>query len=99
MIRGTTPTHIFKLPFEKDVIKAIRIIYAQNNQIVLVKNTEDCVLENGTATVKLTQEDTLSFDSSKSVEIQVRVLTAGEDALVSNIKCISVERCLDKDVI
>lgn len=99
MICGTTPTHTFTLPFDVDLIKSVRVIYAQDNQIVFVKNTEDCTLADNTVTVKLTQEETLSFDYKKAVEIQVRVLTADDESLVSGIKCVSVGRCLDEDVI
>lgn len=99
MMCGTTPTHTFTLPFDVDLIKSVRVIYAQDNQIVFVKNTKDCTLANNTVTVKLTQKDTFAFDYKKSVEIQVRVLTVDGESLVSGIRCISVGRCLDKDVI
>lgn len=99
IIRGTTPTHTFSLPFDVDMIKEVRVIYAQDDQIVFVKNTKDCTLANNTVTVKLTQENTFALDCKKYVEIQVRVLTVDGDALVSEIITISVGRCFDKDVI
>ena len=99
MMCGTTPTHIFTLPFSVDVIKKIRIVYSQDNQIVFTKETDDCTLEDNIVTVKLTQKETLSFDYKKAVEIQVRILTNDDDSLISGIRCVTVGRCLDKEVL
>lgn len=99
MIRGTTPTHIFRLPFDTSLIDEVRIIYSQNDEQILVKETVDCNLDGNTISVTLTQEDTFKFDCKKCVQIQVRVLTAGGEALASKIKHINVEKCLDNEVI
>lgn len=99
MIRGTTPTHIFTLPFETKLISNIRIIYTQGGERILVKEIGDCQLDGSTVTVRLTQEETFRFDCNKYVEIQVRALTHGGDALNSEIYKTSVERCLDTEVI
>lgn len=99
MIRGTTPTHIFRLPFNTSLIDEVRIIYAQSDEQILVKETVDCNLDGNTISVTLTQEDTFKFDCKKCVQIQVRVLTAGGEALASKIKHIDVEKCLDNEVI
>lgn len=98
MIRGTTPTHIYTLPFLTENIKEIRIIYAQDDSVLLVKTAADCTLENDTATVKLAQEETLLFECKKPVQIQVRVLTVGGDALASNIEHVSAGKCLESEV-
>lgn len=99
MIQGTTPTHVFTLPFSTESVKEIKILYAQDNSIVLVKTAADCTMENDTATVKLTQEETLLFENKKLVQIQVRVLTFAGDALTSNIEHVSVDKCLDNEVL
>ena len=39
MIRGTTPTHIFKIPFAANLIQKVRVIYAQRVLIFLPKQT------------------------------------------------------------
>lgn len=75
MIRGTTPTHIFKIPFETANLKEVRIFYAQNKKVVLEKNTADCVMEDNKITVKLTQEETLAFSHMEVFEIQMVVKT------------------------
>ena len=99
MMRGTTPTHIFTLPFDVSRIKEIRIIYSQNDTPVVTKNTADCTLENKTVTVKLTQEDTFAFNHKKPAFVQLHVLSTNGDALTSAIKAISIGDCLDKEVI
>lgn len=99
MMCGTTPTHVFTLPFDVSIIKEVRIVYAQNKEPVVIKNTPDCTLNGNEVTVKLTQKDTLSFDYRKTVEVQVRVLTQENESLVSAIKAITVGRCLDNGVI
>lgn len=99
MIRGTTPTHYFTLPFDTDKVKEIKIIYAQEEQIVLEKTIDDCTLEGNTASVKLTQEDTLLFDCHKFVQIQVRVLTKNDEAMASEIENVKVGKCLDNEVL
>ena len=98
MIRGTTPTHIFRLPFETSALKEVRIIYSQNDEQILVKKTADCELNDNTISVTLTQEDTFKFDCTKCVQIQVRILTLEGQALASSIKHIKVDKCLDREV-
>lgn len=98
-MRGTTPTHIFTLPFEANLISSIRIIYTQGDEQILVKEVKDCQIDGNTVTVRLTQEETFLFDCKKYVEIQIRALTHSGDVLNSNIMKESVERCLDNEVI
>lgn len=100
MRRGTTPTHTFDIsPIEASVLSKVKITYAQGNTVVLVKRTEDCTLEGNTIKLTLTQEETLKFDHKKLVEVQVRVLTAGGDALASYIHNVTVGRLLDEEVL
>ena len=99
MIRGTTPTHIFTLPFDVSMVQKIRIIYAQNGTVKLTKTEADCTLEGNTVQVKLTQEDTLAFVAQSAAEIQVRVLTPAGDALASEPRWIGVNRLLENEVI
>lgn len=98
MIRGTTPTHNYRIPFETSGLKEVRIIYSQNDEQILVKETADCNLDGNTISVTLTQEDTFKFDCQKCVQIQLRVSTAGGQVLASKIKHIDVEKCLDNEV-
>ena len=84
-MRGTTPKHMFKLPFDTALIKELKITYAHNREIVLVKEKQHCTLEGNTVTVRLTQEETLLFENNWNVEIQLRILKKDGDALRSKI--------------
>ena len=98
MIRGTTPTHQFTLSFDTDRLRCVRIIYAQNDEIVLAKDTDDCTLDGPTITVTLSQEETFRFDCKEFAQIQVRVLTRANESLVSPIIKEKIEKCLDSEV-
>lgn len=99
MIRGTTPTHTFTLPFDASLVAKCKIIYAQDEVEIFHKNTEDCVLSGTTIATKLTQEETFMLDCHKCVDIQVRVLTTTGDALASVPKKVGVAKCLDNEVL
>ena len=99
MIKGTTPTHTFSMPFGEEMIKAIEICYAQNGEVMLSKGIEDCTIEGNTISVKLSQEDTLEFAEGVCVEIQIRILTPADDAIASNVMRVHCHECLFDGVI
>ena len=99
MYRGTTPTHTFDMPFDTSIISKVRIVYAQDSVPIIVKETEDCTFAGTVISVKLSQVDTLALDCSKFVNIQIRVLTMGNDALTSDVIRKSVGECLDDEVL
>lgn len=94
MYRGTTPIFTFKLPFSGEEITVLSVCFAQQNQIILEKALCDCVVEENTVSVKLSEEETLLFNHEKGlVEMQLRV-GCGEARMASNIMIISVKRIL-----
>jgi len=100
MIRGTTPTHIFNLPFDTSLVADLRIIYAQNDKEILVKKLEDCTLEGQSVSLILKEWETFLFDcSKKNVQIQLRVVTHNGEVLTSSIKTVSVDKCLNHEVL
>lgn len=99
MRRGTTPTHTFYLPFDAAVVSKVRIIYAQNDEEVFTKETADCTLSDMKVVTKLTQEETLSLDQRKNVQIQLRVITTDGDALASNVITKGVLELLEDEVL
>ena len=99
MIRGTTPTHTFNIPFDTSMVKEVKILYAQDDVKLLEKKNGDCTLAGQSISVTLSQEDTFLFDSKKPVEIQIRVLTLGGDALASIPEKVGVSKCLDSEVL
>ena len=98
MIRATTPTHIFNLPFETSTIKELMISYAQRRNVVIEKFKDDCVFDGKMIALTLTQRDTLKFSDRRPVEIQLRVVTTSDTALAGDITEIEIGRVLDGDV-
>lgn len=99
MIRGTTPIHEFTLPFSTDMIKTIEITYAQNDDVLLTKGNADCTFSGTHVLVKLSQEDTFLFADGTCVEVQIRVLTIGDEVVSSDVMRIHCERSLSKAVL
>lgn len=95
---GTTPTYTFKLPFSVDTCKKVKVTFRQNNKVVLEK-TDDCILDSDVVKVTLTQDETFMFVYPGKAEVQLRVLTQGNDALASAPFLFLVEECLDKEVL
>lgn len=99
MIRGTTPTHVFNLPFESSLISSARVIYKQGTKEILRKETEAFEMEGNTIRVTLTQEETFLFDCKGSVKLQLRVLTKAGKSLSTRTIIVSVDECLDNEVL
>ena len=107
MRRGTTPIHTFTLPFNVPDESCIRIVYAQNDKIILERTTETCSVNSNAVSIRLTDEETLLFDCSSHwvngkfepymVEIQIGIKTPNGDKLWSDIITETPERCLRKD--
>ena len=99
MRRGTTPTHTFTIPFNTSEVSKLRVIYAQRDNIKIVKTEDDAELLDNKIVVKLTQADTLRLNCKLKTDIQIRILTHGGDSLVSDIYTRSVKQCLSNEVL
>ena len=99
MVQGTTPTHSFTLPFPTESIKAVRIIYAQNDKPIIVKNTDDCTLQDNTVSVRLSQTETLSISADNIYFVQVRVVDRAGNSFVSKPIGRTVIKCYDGEVL
>ena len=99
MYRATTPTHIFTLPFDTDQLEKIRITYAQFGETIFQKNETQCTLIGKTIKVELTQEETLRFQSTAEVSIQLRVMTTDGKVMASEILQKQPKECLDEEVL
>lgn len=94
MIRGTTPTLKFTLPFDVEQLTTAWLTFAQNNQVVINKTLSDCTYSGKVITLVLTQTDTLALDSKYRVEIQIRGKTTDGKAIASAVFTDSVDRIL-----
>lgn len=96
---GTTPDQSFTLPIDTSLVKKARVVYAQRDVVIVVREGDDLQMEGNEISFRLTQEETLRFKSDSQVDIQLRVLT--HDGKVPWIKpvTVSVERCFDREVL
>lgn len=99
MIIGTTPHHIFNVTLKADEIVKVKITYKQNGEEVLVKRESDCDITDYKISVRLSQEDTFKFSTKYAVELQIRVVTSGDDVASSFPIRISADACLDNEVL
>ena len=100
MRRLTTPKHIYNIPFDTALIDKVRIVYTQDEKIILCKELTECNCKDQTITVNLSQEETALFDCKKHyTEIQLHILTTGGESIVSNVVRVAVEKCLDTEVL
>ena len=63
IIRGTTPTHVFHIPFSIAHVVEVYITYTQDNRVVVDKRLDDLKIDihNNTLSLQLTQDNTLGF--------------------------------------
>lgn len=94
MIRGTTPTICFHLPFEYDSIEEMWLTIAQRGKDVITKTKEEMEYDNGTFCTKLSQAETLRLVSGQKTEMQVRVRFTSGDAIASTAERVDVDEIL-----
>lgn len=98
MIRGTTPTFTFNLPFDVSLVKTAYITL-RSMGVEVEKGTKDCVLSGNTIATTLTQEETLTLPKNRQAQIQLRVLTTDNKALATEIYTVQVADILKEGVI
>ena len=105
MIRGTTPTLEFRLPFSASLIKSAQIMvsYVDNyKEVIIEKGIDECVLEGMTISTELTQEETLAFPAPITAEVQLRVVVDrdGKDVtLATDTYKVKVKKLLKDGVL
>lgn len=101
MIRGTTPTLEFTMPFDTSLIAELYITITQNGATALEKTLSDCNCNDTSVSLTLTQEDTLRLEQKpySDSEMQIRVRTVAGEVLTSDIMSIYVGRILKDGVI
>lgn len=99
MIRGTTPTHIFTLPFDTDQIQQLRLTYFQDGTTVLEKKETEVKQAGTQLEYTLTQTESLSFAEQKPVEIQLKIKTIDGVVVASKIMRTTVSTVLNEEVL
>lgn len=87
--RSSTPKHLFRTNVSLVNAEKIYIVYAQQGQVILEKTKDDIeeITDHYIKTKRLSQEDTLLFDSffRNKINIQVIAVFPGGETIVSNI--------------
>ena len=105
MIRGTTPTLQFNLPFSASLIKAAQVLisYVDNyKEVIIEKTLDECELGEMCISTELTQEETLAFPAPITAEVQLRVIVNqdGKDVtLATNVYKVKVKKLLKDGVL
>ena len=100
VIRGTTPTLRFSLPFTSDVIKTVYVTFKQLDRTVLEKASGDdgVSVADNIVVLTLTQVETLKMLAG-DMAIQIRLKSNEGQALASNKIDVVVEDVLKSGVI
>jgi hypothetical protein len=103
MIRGTTPTLEFELPFSVSDLSEMYISLAQKIagvcSVIVDIDMARCTCAGNVVSVKLTQEETLKLSAGRDTEIQIRAKTVTGDAIASDIITVPTDRILKDGVI
>ena len=97
--KGCTCINTFGFPFVESEVEAVRITYWQGGKVLFNKELNDCTFSDGEVSVHLNQEETLMFDSSQVIKIQLKVKLAGGAVTKSNIIETITDEILSCEVI
>ena len=84
IIRGTTPTLTFGLPFDAEAIADGYVIIQQNKKPIVEKPVDACECDGMELSVTLTQKETLDLSCCFKAEISLVVKTHGDERLESD---------------
>lgn len=96
---GTTPTHTFTLPFEKEMLAEVRITYTQSKKKIITKEIDDLEIDGNDISLTLAQEETFLFEEGRNVSIQLKIKTTEGLVFNSDIIEMRVDPSLDNEVI
>lgn len=99
MIRGTTPTLEYTLPFGTEQVAKAFITLVQNDEIIIDRPMEECNCSGNKISVRLTQEETYKLQCDCIVEIQLVVKDQNDNVIATNISKDRVWRILREGVI
>ena len=98
MIRYTTPTITFSLPFEASYLTAAYITINQQTRL-FEKTLDDCTISGDTLSVALTQEETGNMKAGMPVKVQLRCIGNDGKAYASKQFKLEIEDVLREGVI
>ena len=98
MIRYTTPTITFSLPFEASYLTAAYISLLQGSTAV-DKTLADCETSEKTLSITLSQEETAGFAAGTPVKVQLRCVGNDGKAYASRQFRLDVDDVLKEGVL
>jgi hypothetical protein len=90
IVRGTTPTISYSLPFSSDLLAEAFVTVEQRDAIVIEKELSACERTGNTLTARLTQDDTLSLKAGTLTKIRLVVKTTSGDRLETKDSIVRV---------
>lgn len=101
IVRGTTPTLKFTVPFSTEEIQAAFVTMKQGGQIVIDKEAgkDGCACNDKEISVTLTQDETLMLKACQTIEIQIRIKDKDGNAFASQIIKTFAEEIIKEGVI
>lgn len=97
MVKGTTPTFTFTLPFDASTVEVAYLTFQQGNSVAFEKGMTSATTEGQSISFLVTQKDTLGLADSPDVTIQFRCKTSDGKVYASGLIEVPVVPTL-KDV-
>ena len=97
MVKGTTPTFTFTLPFDASTVEVAYLTFQQGNSVAFEKDMTSATTEGQSISFLVTQKDTLGLADSPDVTIQFRCKTSDGKVYASGLIEVPVVPTL-KDV-
>ncbi len=99
MRRGTTPTHVFKVPVDLRPAEVVYMTYKQGGKTKIEKTKEEMEITEDEIRLDLTQEETLALSTIGDVEIECRARYGDGKAIASCILKVPVRKILKEGII
>lgn len=98
-MKGTTPTHVFKLPCSVSLLKNCTITYSQNGEEKIKKYLRDCKVRDNKIIVRLEQYETLTLEDNIITEAQLKLLFKNGAVVPSDVIRLTPNKILDTEVL
>ena len=99
MIPFTTPKHVFKFGFSAEMFAEARIVYQQNDEIVVEKSLSDCAKTGNSLILVLSEEDSAKFKNNIKAKVQIHFRTTEGVVDATTPRVVSVGEILKPEVL
>jgi len=98
MIRGTTPTIVYTLPIEGNLIQEIWFTIQQGKKNIIEKTMQDFQVSGNVIKLTLSQEETLKINAGTPFKYQARFLTKSGNNFAHEIRQMDIGDLLREGV-